>query len=88
MGRARQGNEDNYFRGRTVFAVADGMGGHSHGEIASDMAVQPLEAIDGRAFASAQEAEQALVEAVRARPTRRSWSAPTPSASCAGWVPP
>ena len=43
-GRVRKGNEDtlhadaNAFRG--IFIVADGMGGHAAGEIASEMAVQ------------------------------------------------
>jgi len=40
----RQGNEDNFFaeadEGRGVFVVADGMGGHAAGEVASEMAVQ------------------------------------------------
>jgi protein phosphatase len=40
----RQGNEDNFFaeadERRGVFVVADGMGGHAAGEVASEMAVQ------------------------------------------------
>jgi protein phosphatase len=40
----RSGNEDNFFadadEGRGVFIVADGMGGHAAGEVASEMAVQ------------------------------------------------
>ena len=39
----RSGNEDSYFahveNGRGVFVVADGMGGHAAGEVASEMAV-------------------------------------------------
>lgn len=42
-GRIRQGNEDNFFaeadERRGVFVVADGMGGHAAGEVASEMAV-------------------------------------------------
>src|SRR4030088_1691960 len=40
----RSGNEDNYFaesdERRGIFVVADGMGGHAAGEVASEMAVQ------------------------------------------------
>jgi protein phosphatase len=44
VGRIRSGNEDNFFaeadERRGVFVVADGMGGHAAGEVASEMAVQ------------------------------------------------
>jgi len=66
VGLARSGNEDSHLRGRTVFAVADGLGGHQGGEVASAMAVEPLAALDGRAFADADEAAQALTAAIRA----------------------
>jgi PPM family protein phosphatase len=42
----RSGNEDNFYADATVqrgiFVVADGMGGHAAGEVASEMAVQIL----------------------------------------------
>ena len=65
VGRARSGNEDSYFCGRTVFAVADGLGGHQGGEVASAAAVEPLAALDGREFAGAGEAAEALAAAIR-----------------------
>jgi len=44
VGRVRSGNEDNLFveadARRGIFIVADGMGGHAAGEVASEMAVQ------------------------------------------------
>ena len=46
VGMVRSGNEDNFFAdadsARGLFVVADGMGGHAAGEVASEMAVQIL----------------------------------------------
>ena len=64
VGRARTGNEDSYFCGRTVFAVADGLGGHQGGEVASAAAVEPLAALDGSELASPAEAAEALAGAI------------------------
>ena len=41
-GRVRDGNEDAFLAEPLVFAVADGMGGHQAGEVASAMAVDVL----------------------------------------------
>src|SRR5262245_33069243 len=49
VGMIRSGNEDNFAVNvpqtgdRGLFVVADGMGGHAAGEVASEMAVQTLE---------------------------------------------
>lgn len=64
VGRTRSGNEDSYFCGRTVFAVADGLGGHQGGEVASAAAVEPLADLDGREFATPAEAAEALAGAI------------------------
>ena len=47
-GYRRSANEDSYLADVPLFAVADGMGGHSHGDRASDAVVRRLQAaVDG-----------------------------------------
>jgi protein phosphatase len=43
VGRVRQANEDRYLVGNGLFAVADGVGGHQAGEVASQTSVEQLE---------------------------------------------
>ena len=64
VGRVRSSNEDSLLLGSTVFAVADGMGGHRGGEVASATALEPLAALDGRRFDDPDEALEALTAAV------------------------
>jgi PPM family protein phosphatase len=65
VGLVRAGNEDSYLRGATVVAVADGLGGHQAGEVASAIAIEPVAELDKRTFATPQEARDALVQAIQ-----------------------
>ncbi|MFM8856315.1 MAG: protein phosphatase 2C domain-containing protein, partial [Actinomycetota bacterium] len=42
VGRVREANEDSFLCANGLYFVADGMGGHSAGEVASDIAVTTL----------------------------------------------
>lgn len=69
VGRRRSGNEDAYLADETqhLYAVADGMGGHQGGEVASSMALQTVQSkvTDGTSLDSAvvQANEAVLIEA-------------------------
>ena len=60
VGMVRQQNEDAFVAESNVFAVADGMGGHNAGEVASALAVEGLR----RAAAAGFSAAEGLIAAI------------------------
>jgi protein phosphatase len=52
VGMVRGSNEDSGFAGQTLLAVADGMGGHAAGELASSAAIATLAELDEESLAT------------------------------------
>src|SRR6266571_4978708 len=46
VGLLREGNEDSAYAGPRLLAIADGMGGHAAGEVASAVAISALAGLD------------------------------------------
>jgi protein phosphatase len=59
VGKIRSNNQDSGYAGSHLFVVADGMGGHAGGDVASAIAIKHIAGVD-HSYASSSEAEEAL----------------------------
>jgi protein phosphatase len=66
IGQVREGNEDAYLVLPPLFAVADGMGGHRGGEVASNLALQTIQSLfesrEGELTEQVERANRAVFE--------------------------
>lgn len=65
IGRVRASNQDSGYAGTHLFLVADGMGGHAGGDVASSLATQAVTAVADERFESIEIAREQLVDAVK-----------------------
>jgi PPM family protein phosphatase len=64
VGLLRPGNEDSAYAGPHLLAIADGMGGHAAGEVASAVAISAIAPLDRQNLADGDEMLDALAAAV------------------------
>jgi len=64
VGLLREGNEDSAYAGPRLLAIADGMGGHAAGEVASAVAISAIAPLDRRDLTRGADMLDALAAAV------------------------
>ncbi len=80
VGLLRPGNEDSAYAGPRLLAIADGMGGHAAGEVASAVAISAIAPLDGQNLTESEAMLDALAGAVAsARSTLHDLSVADPS---------
>ncbi len=65
VGMVRSNNEDSGYAGPHLLAMADGMGGHAGGDVASSLVIGSLVELDGESL-STRDASQALLDRINA----------------------
>jgi PPM family protein phosphatase len=80
VGLLREGNEDSAYAGPRLLAIADGMGGHAAGEVASAVAISAIAPLDRQNLTTSGAMLDALATAVAsARSTLHDMSESDPS---------
>lgn len=64
VGMIRANNQDSGYAGNQLYLVADGMGGHAGGDVASALTTRDIAELDGREFSGTSEAVEVLRDAL------------------------
>ena len=79
VGLLREGNEDSAYAGPNLLAIADGMGGHAAGEVASAVAISALVPLDANRPPDSQMLDALAAAVASANSTLHEMSVADPS---------